>query len=59
MFWRLAHGFFVAAEVAVAVFLGALSSLALRRLVLPRWLGWFTPRSSGLGAAAEHDASQR
>jgi hypothetical protein len=40
-FWRLAHGFFVAAEVALAVFLGALSILALRGLVLPRWLGWF------------------
>ena len=24
-----------------AVFLGALSILALRRVVLPRWLGWF------------------
>ncbi len=41
VFWRLAHGFFVAAEVALAVFLGALSILALRRVVLPRWLGWF------------------
>lgn len=41
VFWRLAHGFFVAAEIALAVFLGALSLLALRRLVLPRWLGWF------------------
>jgi hypothetical protein len=40
VFWRLAHGFFVAAEVALAVFLGALSILALRRFVLPRWLGW-------------------
>ncbi|MDQ3777614.1 MAG: hypothetical protein M3310_01920 [Actinomycetota bacterium] len=40
VFWRLAHGFFVAAEVALAVFLGALSILALRGLVLPRWLGW-------------------
>jgi hypothetical protein len=40
VFWRLAHGFFVAAEVALAVFLGALSILALRRLVLPRSLGW-------------------
>jgi hypothetical protein len=39
--WRLAHGFFVAAEVALAVFLGALSILALRRFALPRWLGWF------------------
>lgn len=41
VFWRLAHGIFVAAELALAVFLGALSILALRRLVLPRWLGWF------------------
>jgi hypothetical protein len=41
VFWRLAHGFFVAAEIALAVFLGALSILALRGLVLPRWLGWF------------------
>jgi hypothetical protein len=41
VFWRLAHGFFVGAEVALAVFVGALSILALRRVVLPRWLGWF------------------
>jgi hypothetical protein len=41
VFWRLAHGFFVAAEIALALFLGALSVLALRRLVFPRWLGWF------------------
>jgi hypothetical protein len=41
VFWRLAHGFFVAAEIALAVFVAALSILALRRLVLPRWLGWF------------------
>jgi hypothetical protein len=41
VFWRLAHGIFVASELALAVFLGALSILALRRLVLPRWLGWF------------------
>jgi hypothetical protein len=41
VFWRLAHGIFVAAELALAVFLGALSILALRRVVLPRWLGWF------------------
>ena len=41
VFWRLAHGVFVAAELALAVFLGALSILALRRLVFPRWLGWF------------------
>jgi hypothetical protein len=41
VFWRLGHGFFIAAEVALAVFLGALSILALRRVVLPRWLGWF------------------
>ena len=41
VFWRLAHGVFIAAELALAVFLGALSILALRRLVFPRWLGWF------------------
>jgi hypothetical protein len=41
VFWRLAHGIFIAAELALAVFLGALSIIALRRLVLPRWLGWF------------------
>ena len=41
VFWRLAHGFFIAAEIALAVFLAALSILALRGLVLPRWLGWF------------------
>ncbi len=41
VFWRLAHGIFVAAEIALALFLGALSILALRGLVLPRWLGWF------------------
>ncbi|MDQ5820095.1 MAG: hypothetical protein M3540_01465 [Actinomycetota bacterium] len=41
VFWRLGHGIFVAAELALAVFLFALSILALRGLVLPRWLGWF------------------
>lgn len=41
VFWRLAHGFFVAAEIALALFVGALSVLALRRIALPRWLGWF------------------
>lgn len=41
VFWRLAHGIFIAAELALALFLGSLSILALRRLVLPRWLGWF------------------
>jgi hypothetical protein len=41
VFWRIAHVFFIAAEVSLGVFLGALSILALRRLVLPRWLGWF------------------
>lgn len=41
VFWRLAHGFFVAAELALAAFLGALSILVLRGLLLPRWLGWF------------------
>jgi hypothetical protein len=41
VFWRLAHGIFIAAEIALALFLGALALLALRRVVLPRWLGWF------------------
>jgi hypothetical protein len=41
VFWRLAHGFFIAAEIALALFLMALSILALRRFALPRWLGWF------------------
>ena len=41
VFWRLAHIFFVAAELALAVFVGALAILALRRVVLTRWLGWF------------------
>jgi hypothetical protein len=41
VFWRLAHVFFVAAELALAVFVGALTILALRRLALTRWLGWF------------------
>lgn len=41
VFWRLAHTFFVAAELALAVFVGALAILALRRVVLTRWLGWF------------------
>jgi hypothetical protein len=40
VFWRLAHGFFAAAEIALAAFLGALSILALRGFLLPRWLGW-------------------
>ena len=41
VFWRLAHTFFVAAELALAVFAGAVAILALRRVVLARWLGWF------------------
>ena len=41
VFWRLAHTFFVAAELALAVFVGAVAILALRRVVLARWLGWF------------------
>lgn len=40
VFWRLAHGFFVAAEIALALFVAAVSILALRRLVLSRWIGW-------------------
>jgi hypothetical protein len=38
-FWRLAHAFFVAAEMAAAVFVAAAALLALAGL-LPRWLGW-------------------
>lgn len=39
--WRLAHTFFIAAELALALFVGAVAILALRRVVLTRWLGWF------------------
>lgn len=39
-FWRGAHGFFVGAEFAFAVFVAALSLLALANVLLPRWLGW-------------------
>ena len=39
-FWRLAHGFFIAAEVAFAAMVAAVSLLALRGVLLPRWLGW-------------------
>ncbi|MBD0329222.1 MAG: hypothetical protein ICV64_03860 [Thermoleophilia bacterium] len=38
--WRLAHAFFVAAEIAFAAFVAAVSVLALQRVLLPRWLGW-------------------
>jgi hypothetical protein len=41
VFWRLAHGFFIGAEIAIALFVGALAILALRGIALPRWLGWF------------------
>ena len=41
VFWRLAHGIFIAAELALALFLAAASLLALRGVLLPRWLGWF------------------
>lgn len=41
VFWRLAHIFFVGAEIALAVFVGALAVLALRSVALTRWLGWF------------------
>lgn len=40
-FWRLAHTFFVGAEVAFAAFILAVSLLALGGLLLPRWLAWF------------------
>ena len=39
--WRLAHTFFIAAELALALFVGAVAILALRRVMLTRWLGWF------------------
>lgn len=39
-FWRLAHSFFVAAEIAFALFFVAVGVLSLRHAVLPRWLGW-------------------
>ena len=39
-FWRLSHTFFIAAEIAFAVLLAAASLLALRGVLLPRWLGW-------------------
>jgi hypothetical protein len=38
--WRLSHTFFVAAEVAFAVFVAALALLAFAGGGLPRWLGW-------------------
>lgn len=41
VFWRLAHVFFVAAELALALFTAAASLLVLAgRLPVPRWLGW-------------------
>jgi hypothetical protein len=39
--WRISHGIFAAAEVALAVFVAALAIVALRRYALARWLGWF------------------
>jgi hypothetical protein len=41
VFWRLAHGIFAAAEIALALFVAALSLVALRRYALSRWIGWF------------------
>lgn len=41
VWWRLAHGIFVAAELALAVFVAAVGLAALRGFALPRWLGWF------------------
>ena len=38
--WRGAHGFFVGAEFAFAVFVGAIALIALARTMLPRWIGW-------------------
>lgn len=40
VFWRLAHGVFAAAEIALALFVAALSIVALRRYAFSRWLGW-------------------
>jgi hypothetical protein len=41
VFWRISHAFFVAAEPALALFVGALALLSVRaRVLLPRWLGW-------------------
>jgi hypothetical protein len=41
VYWRLAHAFFVAAELALALFTAAAALLVLAgRLPLPRWLGW-------------------
>jgi hypothetical protein len=39
-FWRLPHTFVVGAEVTLAVFVLALSVLALAGVLLPRWIGW-------------------
>ena len=38
--WRLTHTFFVAAEVAFAIFVAAVALHALHAGRLPRWLGW-------------------
>lgn len=38
--WRLSHTFFVAAEVAFAVFVAAVALRALDARTLPRWLAW-------------------
>jgi hypothetical protein len=40
VFWRLAHAFFIAAEIGFAVFVSAVSLLALAGVLFPRWLGW-------------------
>jgi hypothetical protein len=39
-FWRLSHTFFIGAEFAFAVFVAAVSLIALSRVLFPRWLGW-------------------
>jgi hypothetical protein len=44
--WRLTHTFFVAAEVAFAVFAAAVALAALAGDLAPRWLAW-----TGLGIA--------
>jgi hypothetical protein len=38
--WRLTHTFFVAAEVAFAVFVAAVALHGLQTRLLPRWLAW-------------------
>ena len=39
-FWRLSHTYFIAAEVAFAVFVAAVALSAFTTGVVPRWLAW-------------------